>query len=218
MTACGALPGNLPQTLIFNLQSVITIMESLAVFCGASSGNNPVYVEVAQAFGRLLAQQGIAVVFGGGKVGIMGAVADSVLAAGGKAIGVIPRSLVEREVAHPGLTQMHVVETMHERKALMAELSEGFVALPGGWGTFDEICEILTWNQLGILSRPCGFLNVNGYYDSLKRMFDTCVQEGFLSASRRDNVIWETSGPVLLSRMRDYKPLPTAKWMNLKQV
>jgi uncharacterized protein (TIGR00730 family) len=193
-------------------------MKSLAVFCGASAGKAPVYVEAAQAFGRLLAQQDIALVFGGGKVGIMGAVADSVLAAGGKAIGVIPRGLVEREVAHPDLTQMHVVETMHERKALIAELSEGFVALPGGWGTFDEICEILTWNQLGILAKPCGFLNVNGYYDPLKQMFDTCVQEGFLSAGRGDSVIWETSGAGLLDQMRHYKPLPTAKWMNLKQV
>jgi uncharacterized protein (TIGR00730 family) len=193
-------------------------MKSLAVFCGASAGKDPVYVEVAQAFGRLLAQQGIAVIFGGGKVGIMGAVADSVLAAGGEAIGVIPRGLVDREVAHPDLTQMHVVETMHERKALIAELSEGFVALPGGWGTFDEICEILTWNQLGILAKPCGFLNVNGYYDPLKQMFDTCAQEGFLSSGRRDSVIWETNGARLLDRFRQYKPLPTAKWMNLNQV
>jgi uncharacterized protein (TIGR00730 family) len=193
-------------------------MKSIAIFCGASAGKNPVYVEAAQAFGRLLVQQDIAVVFGGGKVGIMGAVADSVLAAGGKAIGVIPRGLVEREVAHPDLTEMHVVDTMHERKALIAELSAGFVALPGGWGTFDEICEILTWNQLGILAKPCGFLNINRYYDPLKQMFDTCVQEGFLSAGRRDSVIWEASGPDLLNRFRDYKPLPTAKWMNLNQV
>jgi uncharacterized protein (TIGR00730 family) len=193
-------------------------MKSLAIFCGASAGKSPVYVEVAQAFGRLLAEQDIAIVFGGGKVGMMGAVADSVLAAGGKAIGVIPRALVEREVAHPDLTEMHVVDSMHERKALMAALSEGFVALPGGWGTFDEICEILTWNQLGILAKPCGFLNVNGYYDSLMHMFDTCVQEGFLSSGRRDSVIWETSGPELINRFRAYKPLPTAKWMNLNQV
>jgi uncharacterized protein (TIGR00730 family) len=193
-------------------------MKSIAIFCGASTGKNPVYVQTAQAFGRLLAEQGITVVFGGGKVGIMGAVADSVLAAGGKAIGVIPRGLVEREVAHPDLTQMHVVETMHERKALIAELSEGFVALPGGWGTFDEICEILTWNQLGILAKPCGFLNINGYYDALHQMFDTCVQEGFVTAARRDSVIWEAKGTDLLNRFRDYKPLPTAKWMTMKQV
>lgn len=193
-------------------------MKSLAVFCGASAGKNPVYVEAARKFGRLLAQEGIALVFGGGKVGLMGAVADSILAAGGQAIGVIPRGLVEREVAHPGLSQMHVVETMHERKALMAELSAGFVALPGGWGTFDEICEILTWNQLGIVAKPCGFLNVNGYYDPLHQMFDTCVQEGFLSSGRRDSVIWESSGEALLDRFRQYRPLPTAKWMNISQV
>lgn len=148
----------------------------------------------------------------------MGAIADSVLAAGGKAIGVIPRGLVEREVAHPDLTEMHVVETMHERKALIAELSDGFVALPGGWGTFDEICEILTWNQLGILAKPCGFLNVNHYYDPMKQMFATCVQEGFLNAARHDSVIWTSSAEDLLDRFRSYQPLPTAKWMNLKQV
>lgn len=193
-------------------------MKSLAVFCGASTGKNPVFLEAAREFGRLLAQQGIALVFGGGKVGLMGALADSILAGGGQAIGVIPKGLVEREVAHPGLTRMHVVETMHERKALMAEMSDGFVALPGGWGTFDEICEILTWNQLGILAKPCGFLNTNGYYDALHQMFDTSVQEGFLSSGRRDSVIWESDGTALLDRFRQYKPLPTAKWMNLKQV
>lgn len=193
-------------------------MKSLAVFCGASAGKNPVYVEAAREFGVLLAQQGIALVFGGGKVGLMGALADSILAAGGQAIGVIPKGLVDREVAHPGLTRLHVVETMHERKALMAQMSDGFVALPGGWGTFDEICEILTWNQLGILAKPCGFLNVNGYYDPLHQMFDTSVQEGFLSSGRRDSVIWESDGEALLGRFRQFKPLPTAKWMNLKQV
>ena len=193
-------------------------MKNIAVFCGASSGNNPVYVAASQAFGRLLAEQNISLVFGGGKVGLMGAVADAVLRAGGQAIGVIPRNLVEREVAHPGLTALHVVETMHERKALMAELVDGFVALPGGWGTFDEICEILTWNQLGILAKPCGFLNVNGFYNNLSQMFDTCVQEGFVSAERRDNVIWETDGAALLERFRSFQAIPTTKWMNLKQV
>ena len=193
-------------------------MKNIAVFCGASSGNNPVYVAAAQAFGKLLAQQNINLVFGGGKVGLMGAVADAVLVAGGQAIGVIPRNLVEREVAHPGLTVMHVVETMHERKALMAELVDGFVALPGGWGTFDEICEILTWNQLGILTKPCGFLNVNGFYNNFSQLFDTCVQEGFVGAERRDNVIWEVDGAVLLERFRNFRAIPTPKWMSLKQV
>ena len=193
-------------------------MKSIAVFCGASTGNNPVYAAAAQAFGKLLAEQNISLIFGGGKVGLMGTIADAVLANGGQAIGVIPKGLVAREVAHTGLTEIHTVETMHERKALMAELADGFVALPGGFGTFDEICEILTWNQLGIISKPCGFLNVNGFYNNLSQMFDTCVQEGFVSPERRDNVVWEADGAMLLERFRNFEPLPTTKWMSLKQV
>lgn len=193
-------------------------MKSLAVFCGASTGHNPVYIDAARELGRLLAEQDIALIFGGGKVGIMGAIAEAVLAAGGKAIGVIPRGLVEREVAHANLTEMHVVETMHERKARMAELADAFVALPGGWGTFDEICEILTWNQLGIIAKPCGFLNVNNFYDNLRHMFNTCVHEGFLQAERANNVIWASNANELLNQCRDYQPLPTPKWMNLKQI
>ncbi len=193
-------------------------MKSLAVFCGASTGNNPVYVEAAQGLGKLLAAQEISLVFGGGKVGIMGAIADAVLAAGGKAIGVIPRGLVEREVAHAGLTHMHIVETMHERKALIAELSEGFVALPGGWGTFDEICEILTWTQLGIVDKPCAFLNTNGFYTHLLQMFQTCVTEGFVKSERLETVIVAEDAAELLNKMKAFIPLPTPKWMSLKQV
>jgi uncharacterized protein (TIGR00730 family) len=192
-------------------------MNSIAVFCGASSGNNPVYAAAAKAFGELLARESVTLVFGGGKVGLMGVIADSVLAVGGSAIGVIPRSLVSREVAHNNLTQLHVVETMHERKALMASLSDGFVAMPGGLGTFDEICEIITWNQLGILVKPCSFLNVNGYFNSLLNMFDTCVAEGFLRQERRDSLIVEEDGPQLLERLRQYEPLITDKWTDLKR-
>jgi uncharacterized protein (TIGR00730 family) len=147
----------------------------------------------------------------------MGVIADSVLAAGGSAIGVIPQGLLAREVAHNKLTQLHVVETMHERKALIASLSDGFVALPGGLGTFDEICEIITWNQLGILVKPCSFLNVNGYFNPLLQMFDTCVAEGFLRQERRDSLIVEEEGPQLLEKLRQYEPLLTDKWTDLKK-
>jgi len=193
-------------------------MKSIAVFCGASTGNNPVYVAAAQVFGKLLAEQNIRLIFGGGKVGLMGTIADAVLASGGQAVGVIPKGLVAREVAHTGLTEMHAVETMHERKALMAELADGFVALPGGFGTFDEICEILTWNQLGIISKACAFLNINGFYTQLSQMFQTCVAEGFVKAERLETIIFEEDGAILLNKMRAYQPLPTTKWMNLKQV
>jgi len=148
----------------------------------------------------------------------MGAIADAVLASGGQAVGVIPKGLVAREVAHTGLTEMHEVETMHERKALMAELADGFVALPGGFGTFDEICEILTWNQLGIISKPCAFLNINNFYTQLSQMFQTCVAEGFVKAERLETIIFEEDGAILLNKMLAYQPLPTTKWMNLKQV
>jgi len=193
-------------------------MKSIAVFCGASTGNNPVYVEAATSFGKLLAQYHIRLIFGGGKVGLMGAIADAVLTNGGQAIGVIPKGLVAREVAHTGLIEMHAVETMHERKALMAELADGFVALPGGFGTFDEICEILTWNQLGIISKPCAFLNVNNFYNQLLQMFRTCAEEGFVKAERLDTIILEEDGAALINKMRAYQPLPTTKWMSLKQV
>ncbi|MDB5264300.1 MAG: hypothetical protein JWQ14_3583 [Adhaeribacter sp.] len=193
-------------------------MKSIAVFCGANMGNNPVYAAAAKSFGELLAQEAITLVFGGGNVGLMGVIADSVLAAGGSAIGVIPQGLISREVAHVNLTQLHVVETMHERKALMASLSDGFVALPGGLGTFDEICEIITWNQLGILVKPCSFLNVNNYFNPLLQMFDTCVAEGFLRQERRDSLIVEEDGPRLLEKLRQYEPVLTDKWTNLKKI
>ena len=193
-------------------------MKSLAVFCGASTGNNPVYVEAAQTLGKMLAEREIALVFGGGNVGIMGIMADAVLAAGGQSIGVIPKGLVAREVAHTALPQMHVVETMHERKALMAELADGFVALRGGWGTFDEICEILTWNQLGIIAKPCAFLNTNNFYYHFIQMFKTCVEEGFLKAERLENVIVADAPADLLSQMQQHQPLVSPKWMTLKQV
>jgi uncharacterized protein (TIGR00730 family) len=155
------------------------------VFCGSSAGTNPVYRAAATELGTALAAANIELVYGGGHVGLMGAVADAVLAAGGTVIGVIPRALAEREVAHSGLTQLHVVESMHERKALMADLSDGFVALPGGFGTFEEFCEAVTWVQLGIQAKPCVLLDVNGYYEPLIAMFDRAVEDGFVNMRNR---------------------------------
>jgi uncharacterized protein (TIGR00730 family) len=155
------------------------------VFCGSSAGTNPVYRTAATELGTAFAAANIELVYGGGHVGLMGAVADAVLAAGGTVIGVIPRALAEREVAHSGLTQLHVVESMHERKALMADLSDGFVALPGGFGTFEEFCEAVTWVQLGIQAKPCYLLDVNGYYEPLIAMFDRAVEDGFVNMRNR---------------------------------
>ncbi|MBX2854795.1 MAG: TIGR00730 family Rossman fold protein [Rhodobacteraceae bacterium] len=152
----------------------------LCVFCGSRPGTDPDYAAAAVEMGRLLARRGVGLVYGGGRVGLMGVVADAAMSAGGEVIGVIPRALAEREIEHRGLTENHIVETMHERKALMAELSDGFVALPGGAGTLEEIFEQWTWVQLGIHDKPCGFLNVKGYYDPLKAMVDLMTKQGFL--------------------------------------
>ncbi|WP_192822975.1 TIGR00730 family Rossman fold protein [Rufibacter sp. LB8] len=164
-------------------------MKSIAIFCGANSGQNPVYQEAARSLGTLFAEQKIRLVYGGGKVGLMGVIADAVLAGGGEAIGVIPKSLVDMEVAHTGLTKLHVVQTMHERKAIMAAESDAFIAMPGGFGTFDEICEIITWNQLGIIQKPAAFLNVNGYFNPFLQMIDQAVEEGFIKANQKSGLL-----------------------------
>lgn len=160
-------------------------MSRFCVFCGSKPGKRLLYAEVAARMGRRLARGGHDLVYGGGATGLMGVVADAVLEAGGDVIGVIPRSMATREVAHPGLTRMHVVATMHERKALMAELSDAFIALPGGFGTFEELLEMVTWAQLGIHGKPVGLLNAGGYFDPLVEMFDRAVQEGFVRSRHR---------------------------------
>jgi uncharacterized protein (TIGR00730 family) len=159
---------------------------SVCVFCASSHGANPAYRDAARRVGRLLARQGIELVYGGGCVGLMGTIADAALAAGGRAVGVMPVSLVEREIAHTGLTELHVVASMHERKARMADLSDAFMALPGGFGTLDELCEILTWAQLGIHRKPVGLLNVASYYDHFLALLDHQVREGLLQSRHRD--------------------------------
>jgi uncharacterized protein (TIGR00730 family) len=161
---------------------------SLCVYCGSSSGKHPEYAQQARAFGAEMARREITLVYGGGNVGLMGVVADAVLAGGGKVIGVIPRQLVDREVAHAGLTELQVVDTMHQRKTRMFELSDAFVALPGGFGTLDEMFEMLTWSQLGLHSYPCAFLDVRGYYAPLRGMMDHMVGEGFVRSAQRENV------------------------------
>jgi uncharacterized protein (TIGR00730 family) len=193
-------------------------MKSIAIFCGASTGQNPLYRETAQALGSLFAQRSIRLVFGGGKVGLMGVIADAVLAGGGEVVGVIPQSLVDMEVAHPSLTELHVVETMHARKALMAAQSDAFVAMPGGFGTFDELCEIVTWNQLNIIQKPAALFNVNGYFNSFLAMIDHAVAEGFIKAEHRQNLIVEDQPEKLLERLLHHSPVITQKWVDLDRI
>ena len=191
---------------------------SLCVYCGSSSGKHPEYVGQAHAFGAEMARRGIALVYGGGKVGLMGTVADAVLAAGGKVIGVIPRQLVEREVAHPGLTEMHVVETMHQRKTRMYELSDAFVALPGGFGTMDEMFEMLTWAQLGLHRYPCAFLDVRGYYGKLRSMVDHMADEGFVRPTQHDSIWFGDDMAQLFEWMQGYQGDQVAHWIDERSV
>jgi uncharacterized protein (TIGR00730 family) len=176
-------------------------MQSVCVFCGASAGANPLYADTARALGAELAARSIELVTGGGKVGLMGVVADAALAAGGSVTGVIPRGLEAREVAHRGLTRLHVVETLHERKALMHELSDAFVALPGGFGTLDELCEAVTWAQLGIHGKPIALVNAGGYFDELIAFFDTATEQGFVTPSGRSLLTVGDDTSVLLDAL-----------------
>lgn len=173
----------------------------LAIFCGSSTGHHPAYSASTRELARELYQRGIGAVFGGGHVGLMGLLADELMGLGGEVIGVIPRKLMEREIGHQGLTKLHVVETMHERKALMASLSHGFVALPGGIGTLEEIIEVFTWQQIGYHEKPCGFLNTQGYYDRLFQFIDHTVAEGFLSSTQRDRLMVSDEPAELIQRM-----------------
>lgn len=192
----------------------------ICVFCGSSAGRLPEYRAAAVAFGELLAREGIGLVYGGAHAGLMGVLADSVLANGGEVLGVIPESLVAREIAHKGLTELHVVSSMHERKAQMAALSDAFVALPGGIGTFEELFEVWTWGQLGLHTKPCALLNVAGFYDKLSAFLDFVTGEGFLRQAVRDVLLVENDAARLVARLRqevasvpprDDSSLPTHK-------
>ena len=188
-------------------------MKSIVVFCGSGQGNNECYSRAAKETGQLLAGKGIRVIYGGAKVGLMGAVADATLAAGGDVTGVIPQFLKTKEVVHEGLTELITVATMHERKLKMHELSDGIIALPGGWGTMEELFEMLTWGQLGLHVKPVGLLNVNGYYNSLSALCDTMVREGFLHADVRHMLLLSDTVDDLLQKMHQYKPLPAPQWL-----
>lgn len=191
----------------------MSTMKRVCVYCGSSHGASPRYAEVARALGTTLAARGIGLVYGGGRVGLMGEVADAALAAGGEVIGVIPDILRGREVDHRGLTELHVVDTMHTRKAKMAELSDGFVALPGGVGTMEELFETWTWTQLGGQDKPLGLLDVDGFYAPLVRFLDHLVDEGFVRPEHRGILQVATSPEEMLARLESWKPLPTPKWV-----
>jgi uncharacterized protein (TIGR00730 family) len=190
-------------------------MRRLCVFCGSSAGNRPEYRAAARRLGELLAGRGVGLVFGAGHIGLMGVLADAVLANGGEAVGVIPQALVDKELAHRGLTALHVVDTMHQRKALMADLADGFAALPGGYGTADEFFEVLTWAQLGLHARPTGLLNVAGFFDPLLAWVDQCVREGFLRPEHRDSLLVAGDPEELLEMLLHSRPAPqTPKWID----
>ena len=189
-------------------------LQRVCVYCGSNPGRQAIYREVAAELGRELVKRDIALVYGGAGIGMMGAVADAVLANGGEAIGVIPQSLAIREVAHTQLSELIVVTSMHERKAMMEELSDGFVALPGGWGTFEELFEILTWAQLGIHRKPCGVLNVAGYYDHLSLFLQHAVDERFVREEYQSMIIMEQQPTALLDRFNQYQPPQVRKWIS----
>ncbi len=186
----------------------------LCVFCGSRAGGRPVFAEQARAFGRTLAARGVGLVYGGGHVGLMGILADAVLEGGGEVRGVIPQALVDKELAHPRLTQLHVVETMHQRKALMADLADGFAALPGAFGTGDELFEILTWAQLGLHGKPIGLLNVAGFFDPLLAWLDRTVAEAFLKPQHRELLLVAEEAERLLEMLLNPPPQHrTEKWL-----
>ncbi len=188
-------------------------MRSVCVFCGSSAGNRDVYAAAARNVGQTIAEQGLRLIYGGAMVGLMGEVADAALAAGGEVIGVIPVALVEREIAHGGLTETHHVKSMHERKAMMADLSDAFLALPGGVGTLEELFEIWTWGQLGHHRKPVGILNVEGYFDPLLAFVDRQYSEGFMRHEHRDMLVVESDPARVLKRFSNYLAPAVAKWI-----
>lgn len=190
-------------------------LKSLCVYCGSSSGRMDAYAAAARALAQAMVARGIRLVCGGASVGIMGVVADEVLRLGGNAVGVIPEALMRKELAHAGLTQLHVTPSMHARKTLMAELADAFVALPGGIGTMEEMFEIWTWGQLGLHRKPCGLLNVAGYYDALIAFLDHAAGEQFVRPDQRRMLVVESAPAVLLDRLAAYTPPELSKWVGL---
>jgi uncharacterized protein (TIGR00730 family) len=192
-------------------------LKRICVFCASNAGNKLVYAEAARALGRLLVERGLGLVYGGGNVGLMGVIADAVVEARGEAIGVIPQALVDRELAHRGLAELHVVASMHARKQLMHELADGFIALPGGFGTLEELLETLTWGQLGLHAKPCGVLNVEGFYDPLLVLLDRAVDDGLLRREHRRLLLVDASAPALLDRFTGWEAPSLPKWIDRRE-
>jgi uncharacterized protein (TIGR00730 family) len=188
--------------------------QRICIFCGSSAGRRDSYAMSARALASVLVSREIGVVYGGGRVGLMGVLADAVLEGGGEVIGVIPQALARKELAHNGLTELRIVGSMHERKALMADLADAFIALPGGYGTFEEFCEVLTWTQLGLHRKPCGILNVDGYYDPLLALFDHATAEEFVRPVHRSLVLADSRPEALVDRLLDYQPPHIDKWID----
>ena len=186
-------------------------LDSVCVYCGSSFGNKSIYTDAARSLAQEMVEQNIALVYGGGNVGLMGVIANEILRLGGEATGVIPQALMDKEVGHSKLTRLHVVKDMHERKALMAELSDGFIAMPGGIGTLEELFEILTWSQLGFHEKPIGVLNVDGFYDGLIDFLQNQVVQGFVKANQADLMMHETNAADLLRRLQTFVPQPSTK-------
>ena len=193
-------------------------MRSVVVFCGSSIGNDNTVVEAAYNLGQLLAEQGITLVYGAAKIGIMGKVAQGALQHQGNVIGIIPDFMQVKEVCHTGLTELIITKNMHERKLKMHELSDGVITLPGGYGTLEELFEMITWAQLGLHQKPIGILNVNGFYNALLEMLQTMVSQGFVKQESYDMILVDDNLNGLLQQMKDYKPLPTPKWIKKDQI
>jgi uncharacterized protein (TIGR00730 family) len=191
-------------------------LRRVCVFCGSSNGANPLYRDAAIQFAQLLARRNLSLVYGGGRTGLMGAIADTALAQGIEVIGVMPQALIDKEVGHFGITDLRIVQSMHERKALMADLSDAFVALPGAFGTLDEFCEIVTWAQLRIHDKPCGLWNVNRFWDPLLAAFDHAMAEGFLKPAHRNLVIADENAENLLDRLLQHSAVEEDKWTELR--
>lgn len=191
------------------------MLKNLCIYCGSSAGDNPVYANVARSLGKILADKKITLVYGAGNIGIMGILADTLLENNGKVIGIIPKLLVEKEVVHNNLTELHVVKTMHERKALLSTISDAFMVLPGGFGTLDEMFEALTWNQLEIIRKPVGLLNINHYFDGLITFLDHATKERFIRSDHRNNLLVEENESKLLEKLLDFEPVKIhSKWID----
>jgi uncharacterized protein (TIGR00730 family) len=189
-------------------------MKSICVYCGSSMGKSAAYAKAARELARAMVDDNIALVYGGGKVGLMGTIADEVLRLGGEATGVIPKALLDKEVGHAGLTRLHIVKDMHERKAMMADLSGGFIAMPGGIGTFEELFEVFTWSRLGLHDKPIGLLNVEGFYDGLIAFLRHTVTQGFLSAAQESLLMHDPEAAALLDRFKAFRPAPHEKLLS----